>query len=138
MSLQHWMMPSGLQASRRHVETAQKRLLQERPHPEAAALTEDPIIKRSQSPIAVASTASGTRPTSQRDQMIDTLSKQVKELSEQLSRLQAGRGQQRARTKDVTCWECGGRGHIRRDCPRIGDTRNCHQEANSCRSHPLN
>ena len=120
------------------VETAQKRLLQERPHPEAAVLTEDPIIERSQSPIAVASTASGTRPTSQRDQMIDTLSKQVKELSEQLSRLQAGRGQQRARTKDVTCWECGGRGHIRRDCPRIGDTRNCHQEANSCRSHPLN
>ena len=124
------------------VETAQKRLLQERPHPEAAAITEDPVIERSQSPspIAVASTASGTRPTvtSQRDQMIDTLSKQVKELSEQLSRLQAGRGQQRARTKDVTCWECGRRGHIRRDCPRIGDTGSRHREANSRRSRPLN
>ena len=46
--------------------------------------------------------------------MIDTLSKQVKELSEQLSRLQAGRGQQQARTKYVTCWECDRRGHIKR------------------------
>ena len=72
------------------VETAQKCLLRECPHPEAATLTEDPAVERPQSPIAVASTASGARPTSQRDQMIDTLSKQVKELSEQLSRLQAG------------------------------------------------
>ena len=45
------------------VETAQKCLLRERPHPEAATLTEDPAVERPQSPIAVASTASGARPT---------------------------------------------------------------------------
>jgi hypothetical protein len=73
-------------------ETAQKCLLRERPHPEAATLTEEPAVERPQSANAVASTASGGGPTSQRDQMIDTLSKEVKELSEQLSHLQAGRG----------------------------------------------
>jgi hypothetical protein len=69
--------------------------------------------------------------------MIDTLSKQVKELSEQLSRLEAGRGHQRARTREFTCWECGERGHMKSDCPRIRDNGGRRWEANPRRPRPL-
>ena len=59
------------------VKTAHKCLLQECQRLEAAALTEDPATEHLQS-AAVTSTASGVRPTLQRDKMIDALSKQVK------------------------------------------------------------
>ena len=119
------------------VKTAKKRLLRECQQPEAAALTEDPATEHQQS-VAVTSTASGVRPTLQRDKMIDALSKQVKELSEQLNRLQAGQGWQRARTREFTCWEWGRRGHMKSNCPRLHGTGNRHPEANPHRHRPLN
>ena len=119
------------------IETAQKRLLRERQQPEAAALTEDPATERPQS-VDVTATASGVRPTLQRDKMMDALSKQVKELFEQLNRLQAGQGRQRARTREFTRWECGRRGHMKRNRPRLCGTGNCCPEANPHRYCPLN
>ena len=122
------------------VETAQKRLLREHQHVEAVTLTEEPTADPPQSAAASATpTASGTKPISRRDELIDTLSRQVKELSEQLSRLQAGQGPQSAGRRDFTCWESGRRGHMKRNCPQLRSTgRDRRPESNLRRRRPLN
>ena len=60
-----------------------------------------------------------------RDTKVDMLTRKVQELSEEIARLRGAENREHqvlepSRNKDVICWNCRGRGHIRRNCPKRG------------------
>ena len=53
------------------------------------------------------------------DDKIEGLSRQTRQLSEEMEKLRTSRkpGQRPEGRKEVVCWMCGGHGHVRRNCP---------------------
>ncbi|KAL5479883.1 hypothetical protein EMCRGX_G023478 [Ephydatia muelleri] len=56
----------------------------------------------------------------ERADKIEVLSRQIRQLSEEMEKMSAPRRSEQWPTgsKDVLCWTCGGQGHIRRNCPK--------------------
>eukprot|EP00731_Ephydatia_muelleri_P013103 Em0007g413a len=97
------------------VESAQKQLHKLKHSEAASAVTPE---TKGESTICIESVRATGH--DERDEKIEALSRQIRQLSEEMEKLRTPRksGQRPDQgRKDVVCWMCGGHGHIRRNCP---------------------
>jgi hypothetical protein len=105
------------------VEAAQRRLCKEKSHAaEALAIDDEPTT-------APNVWAVRTRePDKRTEDVVEELAKQLQKLTEEVSHLRRARStsahqsdHQKQKRGDIgTCWHCGERGHLRRNCPKRG------------------
>jgi hypothetical protein len=100
-----------LSIQRENVEAAQKRLQKEKQKSESLVVQgreEDPLGANALSGRGV-----------QQPTLLEDVTQQVRHLTEEIARLQAGKQSTESRS-GVICWGCKERGHIRRNCPKKG------------------
>ena len=103
------------------VESAQKQLHKLKHSEAASAVTPE---TKGESTICIESVRATGH--DERDEKIEALSRQIRQLSEEMEKLRTPRksGQRPDQgRKDVVCWMCGGHGHIRRNCPNKKEQR---------------